>query len=64
LNHEATKGTKEEAKGGERTNLHRNNLAEWMMVLLLLYPAWLAVQVWNQVRRFVCFAASCFNSKN
>ena len=39
-------------------NLHRNNLAEWVMVVALLYPAWLGVTVWNGVRRFVPFVAS------
>ena len=38
-------------------NLHRNNAAEWALIILL-YPAWLALVAWNRVRRFV---ASWFN---
>ena len=46
---------------GKNQNLHRNNAAEWVMVVLLLYPAWLAVAAWNNVRRFVSFVASWSN---
>jgi len=61
LNHEVTKGTKEEKIQREHNNLHQNNLAEWVMVFALLYPAWIAVAARSNVRRFVCFVASRFN---
>ena len=44
-----------------RKNLHRNNFAEWVMVVLLLWPAWLASTTWNRVQRFVPFVTSWFN---
>ena len=43
-------------------NLHRNNAAEWVL-MILLYPAWLSVAAWDLVRRFVSFVTSWFNSK-
>jgi hypothetical protein len=45
---------------GHNDNLHRNNLAEWAL-LVLLFPAWLAAVAWNRVRRFVFFVTSWFN---
>jgi hypothetical protein len=42
-------------------NLHRNNAAEWIL-FALLWPAWLALNVWDKVRRFVPFVTSWFNS--
>jgi hypothetical protein len=45
----------------QHQNLHRNNLAEWVL-LIGLFPAWLAVVAWNKVRRFVFFVASWFKS--
>jgi hypothetical protein len=41
-------------------NLHRNNAAEWCLIILLS-PAWLAWVAWNRVRRFVSFVTSWFN---
>jgi hypothetical protein len=64
LNHEATKGTKKELVARHAQNLHRNNLAEWLMVIALIYPAWLGVTTWDLVRRFVSFVTSWFNKKN
>jgi len=61
LNHESTKGTKGEKIHRRERNLHRNNLAEWVMVFTLLYPARIGVTAWNGVRRFACFVASWFN---
>ena len=61
MNHEVTKGTKEEKIQRNQNNLHQNNLAEWVMVFALLYPARIAVAAWNNVRRLVCFVASWFN---
>jgi hypothetical protein len=65
LNHEATKGTKKkESVVRHAQNLHRNNLAEWLMAIAVVYPAWLGVATWNRVRRFVPFVTSWFNKKN
>ena len=63
MKHEATKGTKPRMDQAKEANLHRNNAAEWVMIVLL-YPAWMGVAAWNRVRRFVLFVTSCFNKKN
>ena len=60
MNHEATKHTKLRMDQIRQANLHRNNAAEWVLVVLL-YPAWLSVAAWNRVRRFVLFVTSWFN---
>ena len=63
MNREATKDTKQGMDQRREANLHRNNAAEWVL-MILLYPAWLAVAAWNRVRCFVPFVTSWFNKKN
>jgi hypothetical protein len=60
LNHEVTKDTKEGELQRREGNLHRNNAAEWILIILL-YPAWLCAAAWNEVPRFVLFVTSWFN---
>ena len=60
MNNEVTKHTKEKEIAIGNRNLHRNNAAEWLL-LILLYPAWLCAVLWKHVRRFVLFLTSWFN---